>query len=300
MTGMVLNAVQKNLTNNHRRSTAEAGIPFVLLHGLFGSADNWASRTGVYARHIPTIALDLRNHGTNEQVAHMDYPSMADDVLATLDHLGVERCYLLGHSMGGKVAMHLATRHPQRISKLIVVDIAPRGYPPHHQRLINAMLTVPLEKLSKRSEADSILAEVESEIAVRQFLLKSLVKSQTQPDDEPTVSVEQRENSNGKNADQYRWKFNLKGIAQNYPVLAGAIELAKPFDKPVLFIKGAQSSYLDDGDRQVILDYFPSAALKVIDAAGHWPHAEKSAVFDHIVSDFLGFEQPLNEARHDV
>ena len=220
MTGMLLNSVQQNLIYDQQQTPAGAMEPLVLLHGLFGDAGNWASRTGVYARHTGTIAMDLRNHGSNEHVERMDYPSMADDVLTTLDKLGISQCHLLGHSMGGKVAMHIATHHPERVTKLIIVDIAPRSYPPHHRNLINAMLSVPLENMTKRSEAESILATVEPDVSVRRFLMKSLVRHKGSDSETIRQSNTEQANEPVHSVGQYRWEFNLGAIADSYPALA--------------------------------------------------------------------------------
>lgn len=295
MTGMVLSTVQQNLTNNRQPAGGESITPLVLLHGLFGSADNWASRTRIYARHTPTIAMDLRNHGENQHVGSMDYPSMTDDVLTTLDSLNIDQCHLLGHSMGGKVAMQLATREPARVKNLIVVDISPRAYPPHHRQLIDAMQTVPLENLAKRSDADAILATVEAQTAVRWFLLKSLMRIESAGATSTKTPAASAETNN-----RYRWQFNLETIAENYTALADAVVLPESFAGPTLFIKGANSDYLGINDRELIYSHFPAARLKVIDSAGHWPHAEKPSVFDHIVSGFLNFDQAIHEIDNDV
>jgi len=267
MTTQILNTV--TTAQNQPGSARE----LMLLHGLFGSADNWSSRSRVYAAFSTVISVDLRNHGDSPHCEDMGYSQMADDVIATLDRLSIEKCDLLGHSMGGKVAMDIALRYPTRINKLIIVDIAPKAYPPHHEELIKVMLSLPLDTLKRRSDADAALASVEPNPDVRAFLIKSLMRVQAD-----------------KGPDNYRWRFNLNSISDNYADIASAIEASGEYSDPVLFIKGSLSDYLGIDDRDLILQRFPGATLKVIDQAGHWPHAEKPQIFDHIVGDFLGFD----------
>ena len=263
------------ILNTLTASDSQAGgdRALMLLHGLFGSADNWSSRSRVYAAYTSVIAADLRNHGDSPHSDDMSYGQMAEDVIATLDQMAIAQCDLLGHSMGGKVAMELALRYPERVNKLIIVDIAPKAYPPHHEELIKVMLSLPLDSLKRRSDADAALARVEPSADVRAFLIKSLMRVQS-----------------GEGSESYRWRFHLDSIADNYADIADAIKAEGEYAGPALFIKGSLSDYLGIDDREQILRHFPKATLKVIDQSGHWPHAEKPQVFDHIVSDFLGFD----------
>lgn len=261
-------ATAETAAPNPESSTANlATLPLVLLHGLFGSADNWRGRAQVYAADRTIFSMDLRNHGASIKDNVMNYPLMAADVVATLDAQNIEQCVLLGHSMGGKVAMELACSYPQRVERLIIVDIAPRAYQPHHQKLIDAMLSINLQQLEKRNDAEPVLTEVEEDPGVRAFLLKSLEREQKD-----------------KN---YSWRFNLQAIADNYKFLSAAINLQRPYVGQTLFIKGALSDYLEATDREQIGQFFPDTGLKIIDAAGHWPHAEKPTVFDHLLLNFL-------------
>jgi len=267
----VLNDIVDHAGSADRDSkTAETDtsrLPLVLLHGLFGSADNWRGRARVYAHDRMVVSMDLRNHGDSPNDDAMNYSMMAADVVATLDARNIGQCVLLGHSMGGKVAMELACSYPHRVERLIIVDIAPRAYPPHHQKLIDAMLSINLQQLEKRSDAEAKLKEVEEDAGVRAFLLKSLERERQDK--------------------EYSWRFDLQAIADNYEFLAAAVDLEKPFAGQTLFIKGALSDYLENTDRDLIGQFFPNTGLKVIDAAGHWPHAEKPTVFDHLLLNFL-------------
>lgn len=251
-----------------------AGAPLVILHGLFGNWENWGARIRQYASYTDVHAMDLRNHGESPHARSMSYNEMADDVATTLDHLEIDSCDLLGHSMGGKVAMRLASIHPTRVARLILVDIAPKAYSPHHQSIIDALCAINTAELGSRRDADKQLAEVVDDPSTRAFLLKNLVRA----------TSEQNASKAG-----FSWQFNLHGIRDSYAQLTEAPQLQAPYEGSTLFIKGAESDYLQDADRDIVMQAFPKAKLKVIGGAGHWPHAEKPEIFDRIVGQFLGF-----------
>lgn len=248
----------------HTNSSGK-GPPLVILHGLFGSWENWASRIAVLESEYQVHAMDLRNHGSSPHAAEQDYALMSGDLGKTLDKLGLQSCRLLGHSMGGKVAMQFASEFPERIDKLVVVDIAPKHYSPHHDHLIEAMQAIPLEHIKSRGEADRQFSEAEPDPVLRAFLLKNLVREDK----------------------GYRWQINLEGIAENYPNLLLAPTFQHVCESPTLFIKGADSDYLMAQDSDLVQKWFPNTTLKIIDGAGHWPHATKATVFDHILRRFL-------------
>ena len=253
-------------------------LPLVILHGLFGNWENWGARIRHYVTYTDVHAMDLRNHGDSPHLDTMNYREMAEDVVATLDQLGLDKCVLLGHSMGGKVAMQVATSASNaisdRITRLILVDIAPKPYPPHHQIIIDALSAIDIEQLKSRREADQQLSAVVKEQAIRAFLLKNLVRKDVTDSDASTG---------------FRWQFNLPALRDNYSQLMLAPEPGKPFEGPTLFIKGAESDYLQDADKEAVLKAFPRAKLKVIGGSGHWPHAEKPDSFDRIVTRFLEY-----------
>lgn len=257
--------------------------PLVILHGLFGNWENWGTRIRHYRKFSAVHAMDLRNHGESQHLESMDYSEMADDVIKTLDDLGVADCDLLGHSMGGKVAMRIASLHPDRVARLIVVDIAPKDYPPHHQSIIDALCSIKIAELKSRKDADLQLSEAVADSSVRAFLLKNLVRPAAD------AAADQSTPETG-----FRWQFNLPGIRDSYPQLMSAPQLDEPYDGPVLFVKGAESAYLQDADRELVLRSFPNSKLKVIGGAGHWPHAEKPEIFDRILGQFLGFPTHLS------
>jgi esterase len=242
------------------------GQPLVLIHGLFGSYEN----LGVIARALQNdfqiVNLDLRNHGRSPRAEFMDYPQMALDVVETLDHLGIKKTAVLGHSMGGKVAMQLALSHPTLVHKLVLADISPVINEPRHQTILQGLQAIDLSTLQDRKQADTHLQSYVQELGVRQFLLKNLYKD-TQ--------------------NQFQWRINLPALISNYSRLLAAPEPNQPFEGEALFIKGGNSDYILAEHQPFILSLFPKASAKIIQGTGHWLHAEKPAAFSKIVSDFL-------------
>lgn len=241
------------------------GPALIILHGLFGSSDNWGTPARLLSQDFDVINVDLRNHGQSFHHQQHDYPSMADDVLALMDSLEIESCVLLGHSMGGKVAMQLALNHPKRINKLIVVDIAPVAYPRHHDDIFTALNQLDLANLQSRSQADQLLTPLVPETGVRQFLLKNLSK---QPQG------------------GFQWRCNLSVLQQQYEQISRPPS-GSSFTGSTLFIKGELSHYIKSEYREAVLALFPQAQLKLIAGAGHWPHAEKPELFMRTLQRFL-------------
>ena len=250
------------------------GPPLILLHGLFGSLDNLGGISRRLQDHWQVHALDQRNHGSSPHTDTMDYPAMADDVLAYMDARGLEKASILGHSMGGKTAMQVALQASDRVDRIIVADIAPVTYPPRHDAVLEGLKAVDLSSIRSRQDADSVLADYVDEPGVRQFLLKNLVR----------VTDDERNESSGP----YRWRLNLPAIEQCYPKLALAPEGDRPFEGPVLFIKGADSAYIQEKHRDEIRRLFPNADLRIIAGTGHWLHAEKPDSFAALCRRFLG------------
>ncbi|MEX2129893.1 MAG: alpha/beta fold hydrolase [Pseudohongiellaceae bacterium] len=252
---------------------ATAGKPLIILHGLFGSLNNWNWQSRELAREFAVTALDLRNHGGSVHHADMNYALMAKDVLTFLDAQQIDSCYLLGHSMGGKVAMQLALEHPERVERLLVVDIAPVDYSAKkgaHEDVFAGLEAIDLDKLASRKEADRMLAEYIEEKPLRQFLLANLTRSEQ---------------------GGFQWRFNLAALRGNYNKLRHKPAGGKPFEKPVLFVKGADSNYIGEEHRDRILKLFPAAQIKVIMGAGHWVHVDKPQTFYKIARDFFSREE---------
>ncbi len=249
------------------RVYGEEGFPLLILHGLFGSSDNWHNLARRFAEHFRVFTLDLRNHGNSPHADIMTYPVMAEDVREFMERQGLRETYLLGHSMGGKVAMMLALRYPERVSKLVVEDIAPRAYPPVHRDVLERLRSVPLDTLRHRREAEVYLERYISEPAVRQFLLKYLIR-------DPETG-------------RFRWKFNLQAIEKNYERIAGWPAIEGTYDGPTLFVRGERSDYVREDDLPIIQRYFPYARLVTIEGAGHWVHVDAPEAFLEIVTNFL-------------
>lgn len=244
--------------------TLGQGQPFILLHGLFGSGDNWGTVAKHFSRHYQVISVDLRNHGKSPHSASQNYANMADDLLDLCDSLGLDRIHLLGHSLGGKVAMQFATHFPDRLEKLVVVDMAIRTYADAHTHLIDAMMAVDLTTLQNRSEVDKALSGSIPHAMVRQFLLMNLIKS-------------------GGNL---AWRINLDALKTNYPSLQQAVCENTRYEKSCLFIRGEYSDYIQDADTEHIKTHFTNAQFASLQT-GHWVHAEQPHAFIEVVENFL-------------
>jgi pimeloyl-ACP methyl ester carboxylesterase len=242
------------------------GPPVVLLHGLFGAAQNFGAISKQLATRFRVAALDLRNHGASPHVRTMSYPAMADDVARTLAALGMRPAAIVGHSMGGKVAMALAQAHPEVVGRLCVVDIAPRPYPAGFTAFADAMATIALRPGLRRAEADAALAATIAEPGIRAFLLQNL-RLDTDP---PS------------------WRLNLRAIAAAIPDLSGWVPPAQPaYPGPTLFLRGESSDYIGGEDHAAILARFPAARIATVPGAGHWVHAEAPGAFLGALAAFL-------------
>lgn len=249
----------------HHIDTGGDETPLVVVHGLFGSADNWRSHLKQWQRRHRVIAVDLRNHGRSPHVAGMNYEAMADDLLALLDRLEVESAHLLGHSMGGKVAISLARRAPHRVASLIVADIAPLAYGHDHDSVFAALRRVEAGEPTNRREADALLAEHVEESAVRLFLATNLER-----DDEGIL----------------RLRIGLDEIQDDYDTLMREPAGEGAFDGPTLVLRGAHSDYVTDEMLPALRDVLPRAEIETLQA-GHWLHAEQPKAFQEAVNAFL-------------
>jgi esterase len=242
-----------------------SGQPLVIVHGLFGSGDNWATLAKRFANHFHVITLDLRNHGHSPHAGEMNYEVMAEDVFDTIATLGLRDVHLLGHSMGGKVVLRFAQLYAFLVNKVIVADIAPRYYAPHHSSVIGALRALDFEKIKSRSEAATILHEHLNDASTEQFLLKSLYWK-----------------AEGKLA----LRFNLDVLETNIEQIGAAMP-TDIIENDVLFIRGGNSRYIKDEDWPVITSFIPHARLETIDGAGHWLHADRPEVFAEFTDRFL-------------
>ncbi|QTH71529.1 alpha/beta fold hydrolase [Pseudoalteromonas xiamenensis] len=241
-------------------------LPVVLLHGLFGSLENLNIIGKALGENYDIINMDLRNHGLSPHAATHNYPSLANDVVETLKGLNIEKAYIVGHSMGGKVAMQIAHRHPDMVAKLVVLDIAPVAYHSRHDAIFSALNAVANVTISSRTQADEIMSVYIKEMGVRQFLLKSLQK-----------------NDSG----EFNWRFNLDVLSAQYQNILTNIDANDSCLCETLFVKGSESDYILVEHRDVIAKLFPNSKGRVVHGAGHWLHAEKPLVVNKAIIDFL-------------
>lgn len=246
--------------------TLGQGEPLIVMHGVFGSSDNWQTIGKEFAEDFKVYLVDLRNHGKSPHSDEFNYTVMAEDVLELLNDEGIKDANVLGHSMGGKVAMTLASKYSDRVKKLVVVDIAPKNYPPHHQQIFEGFSSVKLDSLESRKDADDQMAKVISNLGVRQFILKNL----------------------DRDADgNFEWKLNLDAIEKAANEIGSKLEGDVSFEGETLFIGGSKSDYILEEDHDMIRGFFPKAKIMTIKGAGHWVHAEKPTELKESVLNFL-------------
>lgn len=242
------------------------GEPLIILHGLFGSADNWFRIAKELEKDFTLYLVDQRNHGDSPHSDEWNYQVMAEDLKELMDDEALDSAYIMGHSMGGKTVMTFAMNYPAKVKKMIVADIAPRFYPLHHQRILEGLNAIPMGELKSRKEADDILAKYINIPGIRQFLLKSLGRDE-----------------NGK----FIWKINLPVITEKIGNVGEELKSATPFEKPTLFMGGVNSDYITEKDKEEIERLFPNSHVIYIKDAGHWLHAEQPAAVIETVKAFL-------------
>ena len=251
------------------------GQPMIILHGLFGQSDNWQTLGKQFAEHGSTSVttgyevylVDMRNHGHSPHSDQWNYNVMSNDLLELINDNILKKVILIGHSMGGKAAMQFALDHPEKLSKLIVADMAPKYYPPHHDKIIEGLKSVDFDVVKTRKEAEEQLSKYINDFGTKQFLLKNLY---------------------WKEDDKLAWRFNLEVISKNIEAVG---ETFNHDDKqcilPALFLRGGKSKYILDSDKGKIKRMFPRYQLRTIENAGHWLHADQPAAFFKQVIDFL-------------
>jgi len=243
------------------------GKPLIILHGLFGISDNWATLAKQWSDYFTVYAVDLRNHGQSPHSDQWKYWIMAEDVLELIEKEKMGEVFLLGHSMGGKVAMHLALDSPEVVSKLIVLDIGPKKYPIANQDVVNALLKVNLDKVSSRKEVEDILMKNLNNAGTVQFLAKNLYWNEL-PNGEKKLA----------------WRFNLPVISKNLEMVSDATDSPAPSNVETLFIRGEKSDYILKEDEAEIKNIFPRSTIQTIAGAGHWVHADKpKEMFDAVM-----------------
>jgi esterase len=253
---------------NYRQYSA-AGASVLVLHGLFGSLSNWGWHCKQLAGRYAVYGVDLRNHGDSPHSDQLDYQVMAEDVRQLIIRLGLKSCCIVGHSMGGKVAMQLALNFPDLVDKLVIVDIAPVSYPEDadsHMKVLAAMDAVKLSEIQSRTEAEVTLEDYIPQEALRKFVLTNLAR-----------------NKEGL----FEWRLHNDSIRENYAKLRSELVSTKSFSKPVLFVKGSLSLYIKPEYETQIKELFPVASVKLIMDAGHWLHAEQPQALQKVLLKFL-------------
>ncbi len=244
------------------------GRPFLILHGLFGMSDNWLSIGRRLAQYFHVFLLDLRNHGQSPHCEEMNYSAMAEDMVDFINDHHLPQAIILGHSMGGKVAMQFALSFQEMISHLIVVDIAPRAYfHSHFKEFLEILLALDLKQFKTRMEIDRFLSNKIPQAAIRQFLLKNLKRNENH---------------------QFEWKLNLPAIYHNLDQILAGVSAERSFNGPALFLKGERSDYINQKDHDQIKKLFPKAQIRTIQGATHWVHADAP---DQLLNEVLNFIQ---------
>ncbi len=244
----------------------QSGTPLLVFHGLFGMLDNWGTFGKEMGELFPVHLLDLRNHGKSFHSEEMSHDAMASDILNYMNVHGLEKVNLLGHSLGGKAVMQFAITHPEKVEKLIVVDIAPKAYPPHHQGIFKALQTVDFDQVKSRGDVESVLVEYIHDKPVIQFLAKNLYWTEDK---------------------KLNWRFNLNTLQEKYTeFVANAIKFGV-FNGETLFIAGDKSNYILPQDEFLIKQQFRKERIVKIKNAGHWVQAENPLDFNHVVKEFL-------------
>jgi pimeloyl-ACP methyl ester carboxylesterase len=235
------------------------GSPIIILHGFLGMSDNWKSMGVKYAEEgFQVHLLDLRNHGKSFHSNEFNYDLLAEDVKRYMAHHHMVSAIILGHSMGGKTAMLFACRYPLLTTKLLVADIAPKFYPPHHQDIVNGLNAIDIRSIKTRNEADEQLSKYITNVGIRQFLLKNLYW-----EDKGVLG----------------FRFNLEVLSERMEEIGENIGPTDTYTGPTLFLRGEKSEYVGLDDLTVIKRHFPSAHIETIDNAGHWLHAENPTQF---------------------
>ena len=244
-----------------------SGQPLLILHGFLGMSDNWKT----FAKNISNSGfevhlIDQRNHGRSFHSPEFSYDLMADDLERYSAHYGLNKFHLLGHSMGGKTAMYYAAKYSNRVEKLVIADIAPKYYPPHHQQILKGLSALDFNTISSRLQADEALSTFVTEKGVRQFLLKNLC---------------------WETKDRLGLRANISVLSQKAEAVGEALPSSYLFHGPTLFLKGEKSDYITDEDFSLLKQHFPYTTLETIQNAGHWLHAENPVQFYEITHRFL-------------
>ena len=244
-----------------------AGKPLFIIHGFMGMSDNWKTLSGQYvAAGFQVHALDMRNHGKSFHSDVFDYAAMVEDLVEYMDGNNLQQADIIGHSMGGKAAMFFAVKYPEKVNRLVVADIGPKYYAPHHQDVLAALNAVDFSQKPDRSGVEAMMGQYLSDAGTRQFLMKNLYWV------EPG---------------QLGFRINLLVFNEKVENIGEALPQGAHFDGPTLFLRGDRSNYIKDEDFGLIKTHFPQADIKTISNSGHWVHAENPKAFLEYTLDFL-------------
>ncbi len=250
---------------NYKQYGNESSSPLLIAHGLFGSLDNWVTLAKQFSTDFNVYCVDLRNHGLSPHTEAFSIELLAEDLNHFIETKIGKPTAVIGHSLGGKAAMHLAINFPQSLSKLIVADIAPKAYPPHHQIILQALHSLDFTSITSRKEAEEMLFKQLKDLSTVQFLAKNIART-----------------DDGK----LKWKFNLESLTTHIA------EVGKPqvgiCTLSTLFLRADRSNYVLDSDVEAIQEQFPFSEINTIENAGHWLHAEQPKAFYEAVIGFLG------------
>lgn len=251
----------------HYKQYGIGSTKLIILHGFLGSLDNWHTLATEWGKSGCTVyALDQRNHGKSPHTATHTIADMVDDLYHFMQQLHIEKAIILGHSMGGKVAMQFALSYPMHTQKLIVADMSPRAYKHGHDEVFKAIKSIDLNTIQSRKEAEDAMKTYLGDFGTRQFILKNLERAE-----------------NG----QYRWKFNFETLYHDYENILEETTSANSYGGAVLFLKGSLSQYIRETDEPMIHQLFPSARICTVEQAGHWLHAEQPQLFSKQVLEFI-------------
>lgn len=241
------------------------GQPLIILHGLFGSLDNWVTLGKKFGENFKVYLVDQRNHGQSFHNDEFSYDVMSEDLSLFMREMKLQKAHIIGHSMGGKTAMEFTRKYPEKVEKLLIADIGPKFYPTHHTQIIKALYSVPVDKLTSRKEADDILSGLIPDFGTRQFLLKNL----------------------SREADGFKWRMNLNAISASIEEVGKGLNQNAIIINETLFLRGGNSDYILNDDFNLIHSVFPNSKVDTVEGAGHWLHAEKPTDFYEKASQFL-------------
>lgn len=248
-----------------------SGDPVIILHGLFGISDNWVTHAKRLAEKYEVFVPDLRNHGQSPHSDTFNYHAMVEDLYEFMQEHKLEKAAIIGHSMGGKVAMNFAVEHPYMVQKLVVIDISPRAYATRsiHEDIITVMLSVNFDEADYRQDVEEQLKPYIADQRIRWFILKNLYRM---------------------NRGRLGWRVNISAISANMDQVAAGMIFEGAFPGSTMFVRGSESNYITEADEEIIQKYFPNSFIETIEGAGHWVHADAPDELCRLLSSFLGKE----------